>query len=212
MAVSKHISPISFEAVPSATESRENWEIVLTYEGESDTSGLADLSHWPKWDIQDKSLSRIELSGIRIPDPPGSVFIGDTCIVNRMNATQARIWQYRKIAQPWPNLPALTDVTDAFALVALYGRETIRIMEKVTTLDLQQPGKDSPFLLQGPVLHVPMQVVVMKNDRALLGVLMAFARGYGQTVVDALLNAGEDFGLKPAGEKTCIAWFESDSP
>ena len=97
MAVSKHISPISLEAVPSATESRENWEVVLTYEGENDTSGLTDLSHWPKWDIQDKSLSRIELSGIRIPETPGSVFIGDTCIVNRMNTTQAGIWQYRKM-------------------------------------------------------------------------------------------------------------------
>ena len=212
MAVSKHISPISFEAVPSATESRENWEVVLTYEGENDISGLTNLSHWPKWDIQDKSLSRIELSDIHIPDQPGSVFIGDTCIVNRVNATQATIWQYREQVQQWPVLPAMTDVTDAYALVALYGRETARIMEKVTTLDLAQPGKDSPFLLQGPVLHIPMQVVVMKNDRALLGVLMAFARGYGQTVVDALLDAGEDFGLKPAGEKTCIAWFESDSP
>jgi len=210
MAESKHISPISFEAVPSATESRGNWEIVMAYEGENDSSGLTDLSHWPKWDIQDKSLSQIELDGIRIPDQPGNVFIGDTRIVNRMNATRATIWQYREQAEPWPNLPAMTDVTDAYALVGLFGKETIQIMEKVSTLDLTQPGNDTPFLLQGPVLHIPMQVVVMKTDRALLGVLMAFARGYGQTVADTLLDAGGDFGLKPAGEKTCIAWFESD--
>ncbi len=147
---SKHVSPISFEASPSATESRGGWEVVLTYEGESNASGLVDLSHWPKWDIQDKLLSRIELSGIRVPDQPGGVYIEDNLLINRMNATQAAIWQYQGQAQQWPNLQALTDVTDAFALITLYGKETGRIMEKVTTLDLGQPDKDSLFLLQGP--------------------------------------------------------------
>jgi len=212
MTVHKRITPIAFKAVPSTTESREGWEVVLTYERESNASGLTDLSHWPKWDIQDKLLSRVELSGIRIPDQPGGVFIEDNLLVNRMNATQAAIWQYRGQPQQWPNLQALTDVTDAFALITLYGDETGRIMEKVTTLDLGQPDKDSLFLFQGPVLHVPMQLVVMRKGRDPLAVLMAFARGYGQTVVDALLDAGEEFDLRPAGEKTFIAWFESISP
>lgn len=212
MADSEHILPISFEASPSATESRGGWKVVLTYEGESNASGLVDLSHWPKWDIQDKLLSRIELSGIRIPDQPGGVYIEDNLLINRMNATQAAIWQYQGQAQQWPNLQALTDVTDAFALITLYGKETGRIMEKVTTLDLGQPDKDSLFLLQGPVLHVPMQVVVMRKGSDLLAVLMAFAWGYGQTVVDALLDAGEEFDLRPAGEKAFKAWFESISP
>jgi len=212
MAVHKHISPISFEASPSATESREGREIVLTYEGESNASGLVDLSHWPKWDIQDKLLSRIELSGVRIPDQPGDVYIEENLLINRMNATQAAIWQYQGQTQQWPNLQALTDVTDAFALIALYGKETGRIMEKITTLDLGQPDKGSLFLLQGPVLHVPMQVMVMRKGADLLTVLMAFARGYGQTVVEALLDAGGEFDLRPAGEKAFMAWFESISP
>jgi glycine cleavage system aminomethyltransferase T len=203
------VSPVSFEAAPAATEMREGWGVVLAYEKERDRYGLVDLSHWPKWDIQDTSLSQIELSDIRFPHRPGEVVIRNNCIVNRMNATQAAIWQYRGQTHRWSNLRALTDVTDAFALIALFGSETGRIMEKVTALDLAQPGKDTPFLLQGPVLHVPMQVVAMRKGSDLHGVLMAFARGYGQTVVDALLYAGEEFDLRPAGESRFTAWFES---
>ena len=111
-----------------------------------------------------------------------------------------------------PKIDALTDVTDAFALVALYGPETTRIMEKVSTLDLTRTDKEAPFLLLGPVFRIPMQVVVMRKGSDVLAVLMNFPMGYGKSMIDAMLDAGEEFGLRPSGDRGFTDWFESNFP
>ena len=54
-----------------------------------------------------------------------------------------------------------------------------------------------PFLTQGPVLHVPCQVVTFSTDL----VVMTMARGYGETFAHAALHSGALAGLRPGGEE-----------
>ncbi len=41
------------------------------------------------------------------------------------------------------------------------------------------------------------------------GVVLTCSRGYAKDMVDAILHAGEEFGLKPAGEKRVTDWINS---
>ena len=102
---------------------------------------------------------------------------------------------------------SFTNVTEAYALLALLGEPTFTIMEKVTPLDLLSPDRRPPFMVMGPVLHVRSQVAVLagQNDRS--AVLVGCPRGYGQSMADSLLHAGKEYGLRPGGENLFAAWM-----
>lgn len=196
-------SPISFDAAPAQTIKRGGWEVVLTYEDEGSGNRLVDLSHKSKWDVQDGDIESIKPFGLDVPADYNACNQGDGMIVNRMNRTQAAVWQLGEAAVEAPTEAAYTETTDAQALIALFGPDAPAIAETVTGLDLFPPQAATPRLVQGPVLHIPCQIVVLKND----GLLIAFSRGYGQTMAEALLESGKGWGLSPAGEKAFSDWL-----
>ena len=201
-------SPVKFPSPPSRKEMRNGWEVVLEYRDQGDAPFLIDLSHISKWDAQDNDLSRISPLGSTIPEIPGNSRLQNEILISRMNPTQASIWHLLRVNPPMHQEPAYTDVTDAYAILALMGKDVSSIMEKVTRLDLSSPAKKPPFLLQGPVLHVRCQIVVLgpKGDDA--AVLIACSRGYGQSMSEALLDAGKEWGLGPAGETAFRDWLK----
>jgi hypothetical protein len=193
----RRYSPVVFNKKPLQTEMRNGWQVVLEYEDEGQGPYLIDLSHIAKFDVQNSDLSRIQPGGHNIPEDPGRGIIKDGWAVNRLNRTQAVIWF---LAAKQASLPAqvdYTDITEAFALLAVAGNEAFRIMEKITSLDLTPRGKQLPLLLQGPVLHIACQILVPAKDI----VLIAFSRGYAQSMIEAILQAGSPWNLQPAGER-----------
>jgi hypothetical protein len=44
-------------------------------------------------------------------------------------------------------------------------------------------------------------VVLLRREDLSAAVLVAFSRGYGQSMTEALLHAGEPLGLRAAGEE-----------
>ena len=192
----KRYSPLIFDSQPVRTEWRDGWEVVLAYKDEGKGPYLADLSHIAKWDIQDAHLSKIQPTGIAIPQTPGACIFNNGALINRLNLTQASVWHVFGLNAEIPEGFAYTDTTDAFAMLALLGADNFSIMEKVTALNLQPREIQSPFLIQGPVLHVPCQVVILGKDV----LIMAFSRGYAHSMSEALLEVGSEWNLKPAGE------------
>ena len=79
-----------------------------------------------------------------------------------------------------PQEPAYTETTDGIALLALVGKGVFSILEKACPLDLTPPGAAPPCLVQGPVFHIPCQIVVLHKDPDTERVLVGFSRGYGQ--------------------------------
>jgi hypothetical protein len=196
----QRLSPVSFPANPVKTENRDNWTVVLEYEGEGDGPWLIDLSHKAKWDLQDGKIAQIKPWGIAVPEKPGQCILENGVLINRMNRTQASIWHLTGDDFAAPDSSEYTETTDTTLFLALTGKQVFSITEKLTSLDLLDPEKKAPFLLQGPLSHVPCQVVVLYKNEDRGTVLLTCSRGYAHAMVNAILEAGEEFGLRPAGE------------
>ena len=206
MAEIRRQSPVRFTASPVQTEERDNWTVTLAYKEEGHGPWVTDLAHKARWDLQDSGIQDITPCDLAVPELPGQcTFAGDT-IINRMNRTQASIYHLGTEAPPMPDYQGYTDVSEASVFLALFGPNIFSVAEKLTSLDLTEPGKTAPFLLQGPFCHVPCQIAVLDTDVD-GGFLMTCSRGYGDSMVHAILEAGAEFGLSPAGEKRFGSWI-----
>jgi glycine cleavage system aminomethyltransferase T len=108
-----------------------------------------------------------------------------------------------------PDFSGYTDVTESTVFLAIFGPEVFLIAEKLTSLDFMDPGKKAPFLLQGPFCHVPCQIVTLdKSADGNGGFLLTCSRGYGDSMVHAVLEAGAESGLRPAGENRFNSWIQ----
>jgi hypothetical protein len=204
MEMIRRYSPVVFNKKAALSEIRDGWEVVLAYEDEGEGPYLIDLSHITKYDIQNTDLASIQPGGQIIPESPGTCVTKDGWVINRLNRTQAAIWFLNDRQTPTPAQEDYTDITEAVALLAIAGDDVSCVMEKITSLDLTPRGKQPPLLLQGPVLHITCQIVVLVQNI----VLLAFARGYAQSVTDAILLAGSDWNLQPAGERVFKNFLE----
>ncbi|GBC61455.1 sarcosine oxidase subunit gamma SoxG [Desulfonema ishimotonii] len=197
-------SPVTFSARPSATETRNDWVVALEYSNEGDGPHLIDLSHRSRWDLQDKNISDMTPFGVAVPATPGECVLENGILVNRMNGTQAALLHLAGDQPESPEAAAFTETTEATVFLALTGKNVFSITEKLTGLDLADPAKKAPFLIQGPLSHVPCQITVLKRDGNDGVVLLTCSRGYGHNMVHAILGAGEEFGMRPAGESAFL--------
>jgi hypothetical protein len=202
-------SPVAFDQKPSRVENRRHWVVALEYEGEGDGPRLIDLSHCQRFDLQDGNIDAFKPMGMSIPKEPGICALSNGTLINRMNGTQAAVWHLWGEAVDMPKEPGYTDVTDATVFLAIMGDHTFAIAEKLTALDLTDPARTAPFLIQGPFSHVPCQIVVMAGDTELPVILVTCSRGYAHDMVDAILHAGHEFNLHPAGENVFKKWLET---
>ena len=196
----KRYSPVTFPQTQALTQLRNGWVVVLEYEDEGLGPFLIDLSHIGKWDVQGENLSYLRPAGIFIPEESELCSFTESFFVNRVKWNWATIWHFSQEMPDFADHFAFTNVTEAYALFALMGKDVFSIMEKVSALDLFSPEKKPPFLIMGPVHHIRSQVVVLSREGDSSVVLVACARGYGQSMAEVLLDAGKEWGLRPAGE------------
>jgi hypothetical protein len=198
-------SPVQFKPNATKTEKRNRWTVVLEYENEGEGPHLADLSHRPRWDLQDREISRFIPWGVPVPEKPGDCRYQEGVLIGRMNNTQVFIWHLTGDASEAPPENSLTETTDATVCLAVTGENVFALAEKLSTLDFMRPDLQPPFLLQGPFAHVPCQLVVLDRSSEGGGVLLiACSRGYAHDMVHALQDAGREFELRPAGENAVI--------
>jgi hypothetical protein len=143
-----------------------------------------------------------------IPEAPGQSAFNDGVLINRMNRTQASIWHLAGDNLDVPDGTAFTDITDATLFLALLGKDVISIAEKLTSLDFLDSARQTPFLLQGPFSHVPCQIVTLCNTAENCGILFTCSRGYARDMTSAVLHAGAEFGLRPAGQSVFNEWLK----
>ncbi len=204
-------SPVIFDAPAARTEERDNWKVVMAYEGQGEGPWLIDLSHRARWDLQDQELDKIQPWGVKVPEKPGRCRYENGFLINRMNRTQASIWRLTGDSPDAPDNVAYTEVTDATVFLALVGNKLAPLIEKLTSLDFFNPGIEPPFLLQGPLSHVPCQCVMLERTAGRCGILFTCSRGYARDMVHAVLDAGNEHGLKPAGEEVFNRWIDGMS-
>lgn len=208
----KRYSPVAFKASPKRTETRDNWTVVLEYDGEGQgTNGkenyMVDLSHITRFDVQSSTLDSITPFGIAIPQVPCESVLQDGLLINRMNRIQASVFCLPGKKQEKPAESSYTETTEVGMCMAVIGKDVFSITEKLTSFDFNDPAKKTPFLYQGPMSHIPCQIITLSRDGAKSGIIFTASRGYGKDMVHAIMNAGEEFGLKPAGEDRFKSWL-----
>ena len=210
MEANQRYSPVSFLSQPNKTEMRDGWKVVLKYNNEGNGPLLIDLSHRKRWDLQDSKLSKFQPGGMTIPETPGQCTFQNGFIINRMHHTQAAVWHLWGDSPDITHEPEYTEVTEGSVFLALVGwkGEVLSIMEKVTPLDMRFSGNEPLFLLQGPISHVPCQIVVIDEKEKGSAVLFTCSRGYGMFIAHELLDVGAEYGLRPAGEKAFSNWIQ----
>ena len=194
---------------PTQTTIRDGWCVALTYPNEGNGPYWVDLSHRAKWDLQDREIDGFSPFGCNVPDQPGKSIYQEGFLLSRLNRTQAVIWHLHGISPLDPKDSAFTNITDAFVLFALIGEDVFSIAEKLCSLDLRDRGLDLPRVHQGPFCHVLAQMVVMEKRGGVGTLLVACSRGYAADLVHAIVEAGREFGLRPAGEKTFERWLSA---
>lgn len=206
----KRESPVRLGIGARRIEMRDNWAVALEYDDEGSGPWIVDLAHKTRWDLQDGNIGEFTLFDPAVPTAPGfSTRIGDM-LINRMNRTQASIWHLGASAPAIPDAMGCTDVSEATVFVALFGPKVFLLAEKLTNLDFMDPARVAPFLLQGPFCHVPCQIVTLqKAADGSGGFLLACSRGYADSMVHAIFQAGAEFGLRPAGEHRFNDWLQS---
>lgn len=200
-------SPVAFDSTPAQTEVRDNWTVVLEYDDQGEGPWLIDLSHRARWDLQDREIDAIHPWGLNIPEFPSLCYCENGVLINRMNRTQSSLWHLSGDKPDSPEGTAYTDVTDATVFLALIGKNTAPLVEKLTSLDFFNPLNAPPFLLQGPLAHVPCQCVMLEKSQDRSGILFTCSRGYARDMVHAVMDAGAEFGLRPAGESLFQDWL-----
>ena len=205
----KRQSPVRFNMNPTKTEVRDNWTVALEYDSEGRGPWIVDLSHKIRWDLQDSKIQELNPCEMNVPKVPGDCAFSGSILMNRMNRTQASIYHLGNSAPELPDFAGYTNVSESTAFLALFGPKVFYMAEKLTNLDFMNPSRQTPFLLQGPFCHIPCHIAALEKD-ALGGggFLLSFSRGYADTMIHAILEAGEEFGLHPAGENRFNAWIE----
>lgn len=207
----KKLSPIFFKANAIRSEERNGFQVAVEYPDEG-RNHLVDLSHVIKWDVQDRGISSYRPMGIDIPSSPLESRLKNKIFINRMNHTQASIWHLHDEYLELPNSPGYTDMTDAFAALAIVGENVLNITEKLSYLSLFDPKKPTFSLTQGPFAHVACQIVSFNKNGCVPGILLMCMRGYAKDMVEVVMKAGDEFGLKFAGIAQFDRWIKTYSP
>ncbi|MFO7715221.1 sarcosine oxidase subunit gamma SoxG [Desulfosarcina sp.] len=207
----KRQSPVQFKVSPRKTEVRDNWTVTLEYDEEGQGPWLVDLAHKTRWDLQDSKIGDQRPCDLAVPADAGACTFANDTLINRMNRTQTSIYHLGTAAAPvLPDFAGYTDVTESTVFLALFGPKAFFIAEKLTALDFLDPAKQAPFLYQGPFCHVPCQIVTLeKAAEGSGGFLLTCSRGYGDSMVHAIIEAGSALGLRPAGENRFTAWIQA---
>ena len=209
MAQIRRESPVRFGVSPLKTEVQGNWTVALAYDEEGQGPWIADLAHKVRWDLQDRNVGDLTPCDLAVPGAPGVCTLAGSTLINRMNRTQASIWHLGGEAPALPDASGYTDTSESTVFVALFGPKIFLLAEKLTNLDFMVPSKTTPFLLQGPFCHVPCQIVTLeKTADGGGGFLLTCSRGYGDSMVHAILQAGGEYGLRPAGETRFQSWID----
>jgi len=205
----QRISPVELPGTPLRTEARDHWQVVLEYQDEGPGPYLVDLSHRPRLDLQSSDLASKRPFKMTVPDTPGRSVVAHGILANRMNRTQVSLYHLDGEQPDFPQAPEYTEVTEATLFIALIGAQVFSICEKLTALDFMASDREPPFLYQGPLAHVPCQIVTLNRDAETAGLVLTCSRGYGRDMIHAIMAAGEEFGLRPAGEHRFTQWFQS---
>ena len=206
----KRVSPIDMGLKAERIMVRDGWEISLTYVGERPRSALflADLSHVPKWTLNGPNLHEMRPAGSSMPAKPGMISLERGLLLVRCIPWECRIMSLGE-QNPVLKVEGLTDVTDAYAAIAVVGTRCFDVLAKLSPIDLE--GRYSLKAALAPVEDVTCLLVHLDGADGIPGIILTCARGDGHFLTDAILDAGKEYSIRKAGWERFGRWITGTS-
>lgn len=208
--MNQRISPLKMTLEPEHLVSQNGWQIIYAYLGEKRSSQLfvTDLSHVPKWSLQGSNDHIAEHAGLPLPANPGDVVLERGILLVCLCPGE-----YRMMALGDETLlitdSLYSDLTDAFASFAVVGPTCLEVLSKLCSADLDAPTLPPLIAAQAPIAGVTGLVVYMAREDDLNGLIVSCARGYGQYLLEAFLDAGREFDIAVAGWERFNRWMKT---
>jgi hypothetical protein len=182
------------------------WTLAIRYEDEGDDSAasLIDLSHRPKALAVGPSAEALGPL-----DPGRATWDGQVYVCCRKPGERIVFDLTGPLKPTWPN-DQYTDMTDAWALLAVLGPQGKEVMHRMMPIDFERPDLKGPFYAITRSHGIWVQLINPKIEQP--GFLLASDRSHGQNLVEALFHAGRHLGLKPAGLGRLAGWLNAASP
>lgn len=201
-------SPVTMALPAGEVWDFNGWPVALTYQGElvHNDLFLVDLSHVPKWSLKDRNLSTWQPLGMKMPEKPGDVSREGDLVLARVSPGEARILALGEEA-PVFNETNYTDVTDAYAALALVGHGCFRVLSKLSAVDLTRPEQTRPLSVEAPLADITCWLVALTGAEGIPGLIIAGARGYGEFLLEIIQDAGQAAGLQAAGWQRFRRWL-----
>lgn len=183
----------------ATVESIDGWQVAVRYLQLADRTGnaLVDLSHVPTFEINGPETGAVLSSLCGADVPLRKIHSEESRHIYRLTPSRAIVFG---------NVPPSTgaiDVTGGWASLALIGPDAERILNKVTAVDLRERTLPVQACCQGPIFGVNT-LFGRFADRFELHVCSDSAEFFW----DVLMDAGAEFGLRPAGLETYAAGSE----
>jgi hypothetical protein len=201
-------SPLEVPLQPEQTLIRGGYEVALTYLGERNLGypSVADISHVPKWILQGRHLEAVYPAGIDIPARPQGATLRNGILAGRLTPHECWLMALGD-ESPSFNEPCFTRVTDGYAAMALMGPQVWEVLNKLSPVDMQAPAQEPLCIVQAPVEDVPCLLLKGMGRGEVPGLILCVERGYGPFIMEAILDAGREFGIGAAGWARFREWL-----
>ena len=195
----------------ATVEMIDGWQVAVRYPQQTDRTDnvLVDLSHWPTFEINGPETGAALMSLCGADVPLRKIHSEGERHVYRLTPTRAIVFgevaelvRVRSGCDPRSLTTSVTgtaiDVTGGWASLALIGPDAERILNKVTAVDLRERTLPVQSCCQGPIFGVNT-LFGRFAGRLDLHVCSDSAEFFW----DVLMDAGAEFGLRPAGVEDC---------
>jgi sarcosine oxidase gamma subunit len=172
-------------------ELRDGWLIAARYPAEphSGANALVDFAHRPTWELNGPDVTR-QLTALCGHDVAiRSIHAGERWQAYRLTHARAIIF-----GMPADEVDGALDVTGGWVSLALMGPAAERILNKVTAIDLRHETLPLQACCQGPIFGVNTLIGRFAGRFEL-----HICGDSAEFLWDVLLDAGAEFGLRPAG-------------
>ena len=178
----------------ATVESLDGWQVAVRYPQQPDRTGnaLVDLSHVPTFEINGPKTGAALTSLCGVDVPLRKIHSPNGQHVYRLTPNRAIV--FGNVSASADSI----DVTGGWASLALIGPDAKRILNKVTAVDVRERTLPVQACCQGPIFGVNT-LFGRFVDRFELHVCSDSAEFFW----DVLMDAGAEFGLRPAG----IEWI-----
>ena len=180
----------------ATVELKDGWQVAVRYPQQAERSGnvLVDLSQWATFEINGPEIGATLTSLCGADVPMRKIHSEGARHVYRLTPSHAIV--FGKLPAGASGL----DVTGGWSSLALIGPDAERILNKVTAVDLRERTLPVQSCCQGPIFGV----------NTLFGRLagrfdLHVCSDSAEFFWDVLMDAGAEFGLRPAG----VEWISA---